>query len=149
MKTMFNAADRESLLGRLETLKADSPRQWGKMNPAQALCHCAIALENAAGMRPMKQKLFGKILMPFFKKSLLSEKPWSRNSPTDPSFIVADEREFAAERERLKELVQRFVDRGPAAAADGMHAFFGKLTGEQWGELVYKHLDHHLQQFGV
>ena len=149
MKTLFESADREALLGRLDVLKPDSQRQWGKMNPAQALCHCAIAMEAGTGIRPMKQKLIGKILMPFFKKSLLGEKPWSRNSPTDPSFIVADERDFAAERSRLKGLIQQFVDRGPSAAAHETHAFFGKLTGEQWGELMYKHIDHHMQQFGV
>jgi Protein of unknown function (DUF1569) len=149
MKTLFESSDRESLLARLDVLKPDSPRQWGKMNPAQALCHCAIAMEACTGVRPMKQKLIGKILMPFIKKSFLSEKPWSRNSPTDPSFIVADEREFAAERARLKGLIQQFVDRGPAAAGNETHAFFGKLTGQQWGEVMYKHVDHHLQQFGV
>jgi len=149
MKTLFESTDRESLLGRLEALKPDSQRQWGKMNPAQALCHCAIALEACTGHRPMKQKFIGKILMPFFKKTLLGEKPWSRNSPTDPSFVVADEREFATERTRLKGLIQQFVDRGPAAAGNETHAFFGKLTGQQWGEVMYKHLDHHLQQFGV
>ena len=149
MKTMFDSADREAILGRLETLRPDSQRQWGKMNPAQALCHCAIAMVACTGHRPMKQKLIGKILMPFFKKSLLGEKPWSRNSPTDPSFIVADEHELNAERARLKGLIQEFVDRGPAAAGNETHAFFGKLTGQQWGEVMYKHLDHHLQQFGV
>ena len=97
----------------------------------------------------MKQALIGKLLMPFFRNSILGEKPFSRNSPTDPSFVVADEREFAQERARLKELINRFVERGPAAAGQQTHAFFGKLSGAEWGELMYKHIDHHLQQFGV
>jgi len=149
MKSLFNDADRNAILQRLDKLQADSPRQWGKMNPAQMVTHCARALETGAGERPMKQKLIGKILMPFFRKSILGEKPFSRNGPTDPSFIVADEREFTTERQKLVDLIGRFVARGPAAAATQEHAFFGKMTGEEWGETMYKHIDHHLQQFGV
>jgi hypothetical protein len=95
----------------------------------------------------MKQALIGKILMPFFKKSFLGEKPFSRNSPTDPTFIVADEREIDTERDRLLTLIRRFVDRGPDAAGTQTHSFFGKLSGAEWGRLMYKHIDHHLQQF--
>jgi hypothetical protein len=97
----------------------------------------------------MKQKLLGRILMPFFRSSILGEKPFSRNSPTDPSFVVSDERELQVERQRLIELIDRLVERGPAAAATQTHAFFGKLSGEEWGELMYKHIDHYLQQFGL
>jgi hypothetical protein len=149
MKSLFNDADRSSILQRLDALRADSPRQWGKMNPAQMVTHCARALETGAGERPMKQKLIGRILMPFFRKSILGEKPFSRNGPTDPSFVVSDEREFSTERQKLVDLIGRFVVRGPAAAATQTHAFFGRMTGEEWGETMYKHIDHHLQQFGV
>jgi len=149
MKSLFEAADRESLLHRIDALRPDSARQWGTMNAAQALCHCAIALETGTGDRPMKQAWIGKILMPFFRKSILGEKPFKRNSPTDPTFVVSGERELAAERNRLTALIARFVERGPAAAGTQTHSFFGKLSGQEWGELMYKHIDHHLQQFGA
>jgi hypothetical protein len=149
MKTLFDPVDRDAIQTRLMALKPDSLRLWGKMNPAQMLCHCAIALEAGTGDRPMKQKLIGKLLMPFFRSSILGEKPFSRNAPTDPAFVVADEREFAAERERLLKLVERFVQNGQEQAGKQIHAFFGKMTGAEWGELMYKHLDHHLQQFGA
>ena len=149
MKSLFVAGDRDSILARLRTLGPESVRQWGKMNVAQMLAHCAIALEAGTGDRPTKQKLIGKILMPFFKRSLLGDKPFQKNSPTDPTFVVTDERDLNAERDRVVQLIDRFVARGKSAAATQTHAFFGKLTGEQWGELMYKHLDHHLRQFGV
>lgn len=148
MKTLFDAADRAPLLARLEALRPDSARQWGKMNVAQMLAHCAAALETGTGDRPMKQKLIGKILMPFFRSSILGEKPFKRNSPTDPTFVIANERDFEAERNRLRTLIARFVERGLPAAGDQTHSFFGKMTGQEWGELMYKHIDHHLQQFG-
>src|SRR4051812_8908306 len=149
MKSLFDQADRESIETRLLALRADSARGWGKMNASQMVTHCARALETGTGDRPMKQAFIGKILMPFFKSSMLGEKPFSRNGPTDPSLIVSDERDFVAERQKLLELIDRLVVRGPANAAEQTHAFFGKLSGQQWGELMYKHIDHHLQQFGV
>jgi hypothetical protein len=62
---------------------------------------------------------------------------------------LPDEREFAAERERLLTLTERFVRNGAGFAGQQAHAFFGKMTGAEWGELTHKHLDHHLRQFGV
>src|SRR5258705_826593 len=112
MKSLFDPADRNALLQRLDKLQSDTPRQWGKVNAAQMVTHCARALETGTGDRPMRQKLIGKILMPFFRKSILGEKPFSRNGPTDPSFIVADEREFSAERQKLEDLIAKFVQRG-------------------------------------
>ena len=149
MPTLFQNHDRDALLARLAQLRPDSPRQWGTMTPAQALRHCALALETATGDRPMKQKFIGKIFAPLVRKSTLGEKPFSRNSPTDPSFRVAEDRDFAADRTRLTELMARFVERGPAEAGKAPHAFFGKLSGDEWGVLMYKHIDHHLQQFGA
>jgi hypothetical protein len=123
--------------------------QWGKMNAAQMVTHCARALETGTGDRPMKQAFLGKILTPFIRKSILGEKPFSKNSPTDPSFVVADERDLAIERQKLLALIDRMVERGPANASKQTHSFFGKLSGDEWGELMYKHIDHHLQQFGA
>jgi hypothetical protein len=148
MKSLFQPADRTDLLARIEALHPETPREWGKMTPAQMLAHCATALEVGTGDRPMKQKLIGKILMPFIRKSILSEQPFSKNGPTDPSFVAPETCDFAAERTRLTQLVTRFAERGEAAAAKEMHPFFGKLTGNEWGEVMHKHIDHHLRQFG-
>lgn len=148
MKSLFEPADREAILARLAALQPESARHWGKMDPAQMLCHCSLALETGTGDRPMKQKFIGKILMPFFRSSILGEKPFDKNSPTDPTFVVSVPRDFNAERTRLVNLIQRFVERGESAAGKETHAFFGKMTGQEWGELMYKHIDHHLRQFG-
>ena len=149
MKSLFNPPDHDLLLQRLTRLQADSTRMWGKMTPAQMLTHCAIAIETATGDRPMKQKFLGKILTPFIRSSILGEKPFGRNAPTDPAFVVSDQRDLATERKRLTDLIHRFAQRGPVEAAKATHAFFGKLNGEEWGQFMYKHIDHHLQQFGV
>ena len=149
MKTVFDQADRQSILHRLDALQPGSERKWGKMTVAQMLAHCAKSLETASGDRPMKQAFIGKIITPLIRSSVWGDKPFGRSSPTDPTFVVTDERDFATERAKVLEILNRIIQRGPEAAATQTHPFFGKLTGEAWGQLIYKHLDHHLQQFGV
>lgn len=148
MQTLFEPSGRQEILARLDRLPPTCARQWGKMTPAQMMEHCARALEVATGDLPLKHSLMGKILGPLVKKGILGEKPFSKNSPTDPSFVVSDERDFGKEKERLVKVVGRFCDLGPDSAGTKVHSFFGKLSGDEWGRLMYKHLDHHLKQFG-
>ena len=84
MTSLFDDNDRAALISRLESLPPDATRQWGKMNAAQMLAHCSNALETGAGVRSMKQAFIGKILSPLVRKGVLGEKPFSKNSPTDP-----------------------------------------------------------------
>ena len=149
MQNLFNATDRDELVRRLANLQPSSSRQWGKMNVAQMLAHCAVALEVACGDPIRKQALLGRVLAPFVRKSVLGDKPFSRNGPTDPSFKIADERDFAAERARLTALVDKFCSRGQDGADGLVHSFFGRLSADEWGRLMYKHLDHHLRQFSA
>ncbi len=119
------------------------------MDAAQMMAHCSVAMEAATGDRPRPHSLIGKIFAPFVKKALLGDKPFSKNSPTDPTFIVADARDFTKEKEHLTKLIARFCQNGPSEAGKYTHSFFGKITGDDWGVVMYKHLDHHLRQFGA
>ena len=90
--------------------------------------------------------VFGRLVKPL---ALGDDKPMKRNAPTAPSFVVDDERDLAAERAKLVALIDRFAAAGPAGCTSHPHAFFGRLTPQEWSVLMYKHLDHHLRQFGV
>lgn len=150
MENLFTPADRAAIERRLAALRGDSARQWGKMDVGQMLAHCATALEMACGDRQKKQALLGKIVTPFIRGRLLGEAPFGRNAPTDPDLVMTGQpRDIETERQRLAGLVAKFCDRGPEAAGDQVHSFFGTLNGQEWGRLMYKHLDHHLRQFGV
>ncbi|MCA1612416.1 MAG: DUF1569 domain-containing protein [Acidobacteria bacterium] len=149
MQTLFDASGRQSVVERLDRLTPSSSRQWGKMDVAQMMAHCSAALAVATGDTPRKQALIGRIFAPFVKASLLGEKPFSRNSPTDPTFVVTDQKDFAREKERLTGLIGRFAERGPELAGAQIHSFLGRLRGDEWGVMMYKHLDHHLKQFGA
>jgi hypothetical protein len=84
-----------------------------------------------------------------FKSKLYNEAPWKKNLPTSPDFIIKDDRDFEKEKRELQDLVNKFYTKGPGAVGKFPHPMFGKFTPEQWGQAMYKHLDHHLQQFGV
>jgi hypothetical protein len=149
MQSLFEPEARVKISGRLAALSPGAVRQWGKMDAAQMLAHCSNALEVATGDRPLKQKLIGKVFGPFVRSSLLGEKPFSKDSPTDPSFVVRDTRDFAREKERLAGLVHRFCESGPSEAGRHVHSFLGRISGDEWGVMMFKHLDHHLRQFAA
>ena len=98
-------------------------------------------------MKSARPKATGMIAMP--NATLIADKPFGKNSPTDPTFVVTDPRDFAREKEYLTALIGRFCERGPAAAGNYPHTFLGRITGDEWGVVMYKHLDHHLRQFGA
>jgi hypothetical protein len=149
MKTLFKPADRDALSRRFAALEPDAQRQWGRMEPAQMLRHCAIALEDALGTRPVKQVFLGKLVTPFIRSQVFGDKPFRHSAPTDPTYLVSGSPVFEAELSRLATLIDRLVQRGAAKTEGLVHPFFGRLSGDKWGRLVYKHLDHHLRQFGV
>ena len=150
MKNLHNPEQVAEIRRRLATLRPDSPRQWGKMSAPQAVAHMSVGLESALGDREIPQVWFGKLIGPFVKKFALGDdKPFARNAPTAPEFLIAGERDLAREREKLLGLIDRFVAGGPAALEGRRHAFFGRMTAEEWAVLQYKHLDHHLRQFGA
>ena len=150
MKSLFDADTVDEVRARIARLAPTSARQWGRMNAAQAVAHCAVGLEIALDDHRPPRVLIGRLLGPIIKRLALKDAaPMVRNSPTVPGMVVADERDLDAERQRLLQLVERFAAAGPAGCTTHPHSFFGRLTPEQWAVLQYKHLDHHLRQFAV
>jgi hypothetical protein len=150
MKTLFQPGAAAEMCSRIASMRADSPRQWGTMTPSQVLAHCSLGMEMATGDLKPKRMLIGRLLGGVVKgKVLRDDAPLRRNTPTAPELVVSDERDFAAERDRLDALVRRFVDGGPQRVTRHPHTFFGAMTPDEWALLMYKHLDHHLRQFGA
>jgi len=150
MHNIYAPSDAQDIKDRIAQLTPDSPRQWGKMNAAQAMAHCAASMEWAVGDRIPPRMFFPSLIGRAIKGKVLgNDEPFRRNSPTSPDLLVPDQRKLDVERERLIQLIDRFVSGGPAGCTTHPHSFFGRLTAEQWAILTYKHLDHHLRQFGV
>ena len=151
MKNLFDTAVAYQVKTRLEKLGPQSERHWGKMTPAQMLAHCSVSMQWAVGevvpdKGPLPARLIGRLVKPMVFRN---EGPLRKNSPTAKSLIVADERDLGNERKRLCGLIDRFTAGGAAGCTKNPHSFFGKMTPEEWAILAYKHLDHHLRQFGV
>jgi hypothetical protein len=149
MKSIFEPETHAELLERLGKLTPETERQWGKMTPSQMMEHTARALEMATGKVPMKHAFIGKAIGWIFKSKFLGEQPFSKNSPTGPTLIIKDDPDFEVTRERLIGLISHLHSLGESGTDGNVHGFFGPLTGKQWGVSQYKHVDHHLRQFGV
>jgi len=147
MKTFFEQSAQQELEQRIEKLTAQAACQWGRMSAAQMLAHCTATVQMPVGDLSIKRSPLGLIGW-LFKGMLVSDRPFSKNSPTAPEFVVRDDRVFETEKERFLEVFKKLA-KGPSAVTCYRHPFFGKMTTEDWGHLVYKHLDHHLRQFGV
>lgn len=149
MKSLFDTKTNEEIISRINLLTTDSKNQWGKMSVSQMVTHAQRPLLVAFGELKLKRGLIGILFGTMAKKSLVKPEPFKRNLPTDPNFIVREQREFEQEKQKLIELVKRFAASGPAGLSQEPHPFFGKLTVAEWDILQAKHLDHHLRQFGV
>jgi Protein of unknown function (DUF1569) len=151
MRNMFDASDAQEIKGRLGQLGPNSVPLWGSMTAPQAVAHCAKSMEWAVGDRtPPRIFLGARILGRLIKSKVVGDDaPLRRNSPTSPDLLVKEDRDIAAERARLVALIDRFAEGGAAQCTTHPHSFFGRLTPQQWAVLMYKHLDHHLRQFGA
>ncbi|MFC7358093.1 DUF1569 domain-containing protein [Jejudonia soesokkakensis] len=149
MKSLFTTEAYSEIKNRLNSMSETSQRQWGKMTAGQMAHHCQKAfLVPLEKTTPKKPPLFMRLMIPFFKKSLYNDKPWKKGMPTPKEFQVRDDRDFEKERERLLSLIDEFHQKGEAHNWP-KHPAFGEFTTQQWGQMEYKHLDHHLRQFGV
>ena len=149
MPSLFNEADMVSVIHRIEKLNPESKRLWGKMNVGQMLAHCNISMETAMGKNVIKPLFIGKLIGPLFKKTALGDKPFGKGAPSDKTYIFKDERNFEVEKNKTINSIKEFFAAGHDGCTKHPHPFFGKFTPEQWGIFQWKHLDHHLRQFGV
>ena len=146
MKTVFDKTTRDELIGRIDTLNENSKNKWGKMNVYQVLKHCTLWDEwmqrNKSNKQAFIGRLFGKMAL---KKILKDESPLARNTPTLRELIVKEiNGDVASEKTKWIALINEYAH---FSNPNFVHTFFGKITKEQAGQLVYKHADHHLRQF--
>lgn len=146
VKNLFDSSVKQEIIDRINNLTANSQRQWGKMDVAQMLAHLQKPLNYSFGNHHLQGNFIMKLIGPFFKAVLFNEKPYKQGLPTDKTYIVSDAREFEKEKLQLLDLLNRFNE---SSVLEVPHPIFGKLTKEQWSKATWKHLDHHLKQFGV
>lgn len=149
MQSLFSSEAAEGIVDRIGQLAPDSQAQWGKMNVVQMLAHCSSSMEVVRDQKHLKRLFMGYVLGGLFKKQFYNDQPFRHNSPTHPYFVHENVGEFHSEKDRLINHIRAFQTGGPDKCTRQQHAFFGRLTPEQWAIGMYKHADHHLRQFGV
>jgi len=148
MQRLFTVETVTNLIARIEQLQPESKPLWGKMDVARTLAHCEMPILIALQEMKIKRSLFGMLFGKIAKRKLVGEKPFPVNLPTDKSFQKTDQRAFAVEKDKFVELVKRLATADQEWVSGQTHPFFGKMSPE-WSILQFKHLDHHLRQFGV
>lgn len=148
--SVFQSDVVDALTDRIEHLTADTRPQWGVMSATQMLAHCCVSYEMVFEKKHARPNaLMRFVLRVAVKQTVVGEAPYKRNTRTAPAFIIKDERDFETEKQRLIVYLRRVQLLGEAQFEGRESLSFGPLTAREWNVLFYKHLDHHLTQFGV
>lgn len=152
MKTLSQPAAYQELLDRLERLRVDSPRQWGRMTAHQMVVHLTDGFRSSTGEIPASRvdTWMSRNVVKFL--ALWLPMPWPKGVPTMPE--VDQEKngtrpaEFAADLATLRAYLARLV----APQRDyrwAPHPMFGDMSENDRMRWAYLHVDHHLRQFGL
>jgi hypothetical protein len=150
MRNILNEGDKTALLTRLSRVEPAAQRKWGTMNVHQMLVHLADPFRTALGDRPVAP--LPGILSKFPVNKFVSQwAPWPKGAPTAAGFIPGKQGsspvEFSQDKQALLSLIHRFTTHDPSVQFQ-LHPVFGKLTNRQWARVMWRHVDHHLRQFG-
>ncbi len=150
-KSIFNREDLEEIKLRISKISPQCERKWGKMNAAQMFRHCDQILQVGLGIIILPKispiikciGIFTKYEMKVFNNGI------PPNMPTFAKVITTENCNFEKSKSQLLATLDDFVARGLKNNLLSEHPLFGKMTQQDWGFMEYKHLHHHLKQFGV
>lgn len=147
---IFEKDTLETIKTRIRKLTNSTPALWGKMNVTQMLAHCNVTYEMIFTEKHPKPNFIMRFMLKLFVKGkVVGESTYEKNSPTGPQFIITDIREFEKEQNRLLAYLDQVFELGSTSFEGKESNSFGVLTAREWNNMLYKHLDHHLSQFGV
>lgn len=149
-KNILEQVNYDEIMERVEKLTPNAQPQWGKMTVAQMLSHVSQAQEVMNGTQTLENiPFYAKLLKGLIKKVVLSEKPYRRSMKTASQYVVTSEQDFEEQKKRIIDALEVFRKQSPEEMDKHSHPLFGKMTPDEKGWSSYKHLDHHLTQFGV
>jgi len=134
------------VLERIGRLTEESQPEWGQMTVGQMLAHCAEVQDVTNGKKLRGSSFLVKLMGPMIKKMVLSQKPYDKNVRTHSQYRMTEPEDFERQRDRLIDSIRTMHALG---RRDTRHPLFGKMSASDNGWAMYKHLDHHLSQFGV
>lgn len=149
MKSIFNAADNTELQSRIQKLTETTPAEWGQMNAAQMMAHCQAGMNIAFGNTKAYRHWIGVLLGNIAKRRMLKADEFDRHMPAHVKLRITNNRNFEEEKEKYITLINTARTKGPTSLVKYPHPYFGRFKADEWAQLNWKHLDHHLRQFGV
>ena len=150
LKNIFSKDVGNHIVDRINKLTSASSAKWGKMSVAQMLAHCNVTYEMIYDDIHPKPNAFLKfILKMVIKSKVTGETTYPHNSKTAPQFIIKETKDFDLEKQRLISFFNKTQQLGENYFDGRESHSFGKLTKTEWSNMLYKHLEHHLTQFGV
>jgi hypothetical protein len=146
MATLRNEADRKGLLARLARVRPESKAQWGRFDAARMMCHLGDALDEALGQRVVPRS--GPAMLRHFpmKQLAIYAIPMPKGAKAPRELLAEEPGDFEANRRRVVDAIEKMAGMPEGKAPD--HFLFGEMSYGQWNCLVWKHVDHHLRQFG-
>lgn len=150
LPNIFSKEISEQVIDRINCLNVTSQGNWGRMNVAQMLAHCNVTYEMMYENNHPKPNAFLKfILKMLVKNKVVTETPYPKNGKTAPAFIITDSKDFEKEKIRLINYITKTQELGESHFDNKESHSFGTLSKSEWNNMFYKHLNHHLNQFGV
>jgi hypothetical protein len=149
MSSIYNKTDNDLIIARINNLTPETKALWGKMTVDQMLYHCTVTTEVAFGTQNLKLHFLLKLLGRMLKKKVFYGGDMGKNSPTAKEFIITHHIEFEKAKSDFITQFSRFAVEGTSSIKVRNHPFWGKMTHEDWDALMWKHTNHHLEQFGV
>src|SRR6185503_8114937 len=129
-RTIWNAADRESILGRFERLAPDARPKWGKLDAPRMVTHVTDAVRASIGEVALTPKASPLRYWPV-NVLVMFYLPWPKSAPTAPELLHRRPAGWADELGTLRATLERFTARD-VGEQWAPHAAFGRLTGPQW-----------------
>lgn len=150
LPNLFTTSVADQVVGRINHLSAQSQPLWGKMSVGQMLAHLCVMYDMVyTDKYPKPNFVFRFFLKVVAKNLVVSTRPYPRNSRTAPIFLITDSRDFESEKKNLTDLIHKTRELGTSYFEGKESPSFGVLSVDEWNNLFYKHIDHHLTQFGV
>jgi hypothetical protein len=156
MQSLLKAESREALWQRTSRLLPDTPARWGQFDAPRMLAHLTQSLRMMTGeLKIPAQPAPWLLCHAPMKHLLIYVLPFPKGMSTFPELLAQPTPESQSHSQSAWDDDQHLF----RAALDEIgaredtedwpdHGAFGPLTGGQWGVLQYRHLDHHLRQFG-
>lgn len=148
MGSILNASDRATICSRLRSLSPSSTARWGRLSVTGMLQHLRFSARMTVGeltVAPANKRAFQVFPL---KHLILYVLPFPKGAPTAPELRPDAPASLEEERAALLALLEQ-IGVGPREGAGPAHPLFGPLSWREWGAVTYKHVDHHLKQFGA